>query len=251
MRPKTDKEIEIMRAGGRMLANVLNKLSQELTPGMSTKDLALVAAREIKSLGGQPSFLNHENFPEVLCVSLNEELVHGIPSAKRIIKEGDVVGLDFGVIYKGLIVDGATSLVAGDRQPLPDVKRLLEGTKQALSVGVEAVRGDGTRVGDISFAIQQELDRYKLGVIRDLVGHGVGDKIHEQPNIPNYGARGTGAALRTGMTIAIEPMASLGDWRVDTAPDGWTVVMHDGSLAAHFEHTVLVTKNGAEILTTL
>lgn len=250
MRPKSDKEIELMREGGRMLASVLDMLEREIKPGISAKELADAAARKIKVRGGQPSFLNHENFPEALCVSVNHELVHGLPTPKKLIKEGDLVGLDFGVVYRGLITDGARTVFVGD-SPSPDIKRLLEGTQRALQAGIRAVRGGGTRIGDISAAVQKTLEQYHLGVIRDLVGHGVGDKVHEAPNIPNYGVAGTGSVLSTGMTICIEPMATLGDWHIDVAKDGWTVVTHDGSLAAHFEHTVVVTEDSAEILTAL
>jgi methionyl aminopeptidase len=249
MRPKSDKEIELMREGGRMLASVLDLLESKLEPGINGKQLADIATKEIKSLGGQPSFLMHEDFPHVMCLSINNELVHGVPSAKKIIKEDDVVGLDFGVIYKGLITDSARTVYVGTNPPA-DIKRLLEGTQQALDAGIDAVKGDGTRVGDISQAVQTVLDKHKLGVIRDLVGHGVGDKVHEPPNVPNYGVAGTGQVLNTGMTISIEPMAALGDWQIEVAKDGWTVIMHDGSTAAHFEHTIVVTDKGAEILTT-
>jgi methionyl aminopeptidase len=231
-----------------MLAAVLDKLEKSLEPGMSTKDLSDIAGKEIKALGGQPSFLNHENFPEVMTVSVNDEIVHGMPRKNKIVADGDVVGLDFGVLYKGLVTDGARTVFVGSN-PSGDVKRLLEGTKRALEAGIEAVKGDGIRVGDVSAAVQKILDQNQLGVIRDLVGHGVGDKVHEAPNIPNYGVAGTGPILTTGMTICIEPMASLGDWHIDIAKDGWTVVMHDGSLSAHFEHTVLVTEDSAVILT--
>ncbi len=249
MRPKTDKEIEIMREGGRMLATVLDVLEREIKAGMSTKDLANIAAKEIKALGGRPSFLNHEDFPDVMTVSINDEIVHGIPSNDKKVAAGDVVGLDFGVIYKGLVTDGARTAYIG-ANAAGDIKRLLDGTKSALDAGISAVHGDGTRVGDISSAVQDVLDKNKLGIIRDMVGHGVGDELHESPNIPNYGVSGTGPKLSTGMTICIEPMAALGDWRIDTAKDGWTVVMHDGSLSAHFEHTILITEKSAEILTT-
>jgi methionyl aminopeptidase len=248
LRPKSDKEIEAMREGGGMLAAVLDMLEREVKPGISGQELAEMAAKEIKSLGGQPSFLTHEDFPHVMCLSINSELVHGVPSSKKIIKEGDVVGLDFGVVYRGLITDSARTVFVGDNPPA-DIKRLLEGTKKALDAGIDAVKGDGTRVGDISTAVQKVLDEHKLGVIRDLVGHGVGDKVHEAPNIPNYGVAGTGPVLSAGMTVCIEPMASLGDWQIEIAKDGWTVVMHDGSTAAHFEHTIAVTDKGAEILT--
>ena len=250
MRPKSESEIEAMRTGGKMLARVLDKISKAVEPGINTKELADVAAAEIKALGGRPSFLGHENFPDVMCVSLNNEIVHGLPKKGKIIREGDVVGLDFGVIYKGLITDSAVTFFAGDNPPA-DIKRLLEGTKRALDAGIDAVRGEGTKIGDISAAVQEVLDAHKLGIIRDLVGHGVGDSVHEPPNIPNYGVAGVGTTLSAGMTICIEPMASLGDWQLQTAKDGFTVEIKDGSIGAHFEHTVLVTDKGSEILTTL
>ncbi|MEX1995524.1 MAG: type I methionyl aminopeptidase [Candidatus Saccharimonadales bacterium] len=250
MRPKNLAEIESMRIGGKMLATVLDILSQRVAPGVSTQELDDIATKEIKSLGGRPSFLNHEGFPKAICTSINDEIVHGLPSPKRIIKKGDVIGIDCGIIYRNLIVDAAITVYTGENPP-GDVKRLLEGTKKALDAGIAALRGDGTRVGDISNAVQSVLDREKLGIIRDLVGHGVGDAVHESPNIPNYGVAGTGPVLHAGMTVAIEPMASLGDWRVTTAKDGWAVVMQDGSVGAHFEHTVLITDDSAEILTSL
>lgn len=239
-----------MCEGGQILAIVLDKVSSSLEPGMSTKDLSAIASKELKVLGGQPAFLGHEGYPDLICVSVNDQIVHGIPSGKKIIKEGDIVSLDFGVIYKGLVTDSATTVMAGAKTST-DIKRLLEGTKASLDAGIAAIKGDGTRVGDISAAVQSVLDSQKLGIVRDLVGHGVGDSIHEAPNIPNYGSKGTGPKLSTGMTIAIEPMATLGDWPVNVLADGWTVVTRDGSLAAHFEHTVLITENSAEILTSL
>lgn len=251
MRPKTEAEIQIMREGGHMLAIVLDTLKQQITEGMTTKELANIASRKIKSLGGQPAFYNHEGFPDVICISVNDEIVHGIPSIKKKIKDGDVIGLDFGVAYKNFYTDSAITVVTGGGNQTENVKRLLEGTKKALEAGISAIKGDGTRVGDISAAVQNVLDINNLGVVRDLVGHGVGDSIHEAPNIPNYGSKGTGPKLSTGMTIAIEPMATLGDWRVNVLDDGWTVVTRDGSLSAHFEHTVLITDDGAEILTAL
>ncbi|MBI1952107.1 type I methionyl aminopeptidase, partial [Candidatus Saccharibacteria bacterium] len=198
----------------------------------------------------QPILKGYQDFPDVLCISVNEAIVHGLPG-KNEIKDGDVVNLDLTVGYKNLILDSAISVYAGGGVPSADIKRLLEGTQRALEAGINAIKGDGTRVGDISAAVQDTLNNYKLGIIRDLVGHAVGDKIHEEPNIPNYGVAGTGPMLPTGVTIAIEPMASLGDWHVDTASDNWTVVTRDGSLGAHFEHTVLITKDGAEVLTSL
>jgi len=247
MRAKTPDEIEIMRKGGKKLSQTLQKLAAKVQPGVTGRQLADIAQEEIKKAGLRPILKGYEGFPDVMCVSINDAIVHGMPG-KKPIKEGDVVNLDLTVSYKNLILDSAISVYAG-KTPPADVKRLLEGTKRALEAGVDAIKGDGSRVGDISTAIQNTLDSYKLGVIRDLVGHAVGDKIHEEPSIPNYGVAGTGPVLPAGITIAIEPMASLGDWHIDTAKDGWTVVMRDGSVGAHFEHTVLVTEDGAEILT--
>lgn len=250
MRPKTDKEIELMRQGGRQLADILNVLSGLVVPGASGRDIAEAALNKVKAAGLQPILVGYEGFPDAICVSVNDAVVHGIPTKTKF-KQGDVVKLDLTVANRGMVIDSAVTVIAGDKNPSQDVKRLLEGSKRALGTGIDAIRGDGTRVGDISFAVQNVLDRYKLGIVRDLVGHGVGYDVHEEPNIPNYGVSGTGPALMAGMTIAIEPMATLGDWHVDFLKDGWTVATHDGSLSAHFEHTVLITDNGAEILTTL
>jgi methionyl aminopeptidase len=249
MRPKTAKEIDIMRQAGRELARILAELAKLVGPGITGKVIAEQAAKNIKAAGLQPVLLGYQGFPDVICISLNQAIVHGIPSKAKI-KAGDIVKLDLTVAYKGLVVDAARSLVVGNEMPA-DYKRLLEGTERALNMGISAVKGEGTRVGDISSAIQKVLDQNKLGIIRDLVGHGVGYDIHEDPNVPNYGVAGTGPALLSGVTLAIEPMASLGDWPVSVLDDGWTIVMRDGSQSAHFEHTVLITDDGAEILTVL
>lgn len=246
---KTLAEISAMRTAGHMLATVLNHLRQQLEPGMSTKDLSELARHELKSLGGQPAFLNYQGFPDVLCVSLNSEVVHGVPSSKRLIADGDIVSMDFGVTYEGMITDAAISAVAGNSNNKQIVQLLAE-TEHALEAGIRVVR-DGVAVGDIASVIQRRLDEHKYGIVRDLVGHGVGHQLHEEPNIPNYGHKGTGPHLKAGMTIAIEPMATLGGHKVYVANDGWTVLTSDGSLSAHFEHTILVTSDGAEILTTI
>jgi len=245
-RPKSEAEIELMRAGGRKLATILNQLAAMVEPGVRPTDISSIAAKEIKKAGMQPVILGYENFPDVMCVSVNEAIVHGIPQ-RQPFSEGDVVKLDLTLGYKSMIVDSAVTLIVSNN-PSADVRRLVESTKAALNAGISAIHGNGTRVGDIASAVQNVLEKNKLGVIRDLVGHGVGYNIHEDPNIPNYGVTGTGALLSSGMTIAIEPMAALGDWHVNILKDG-TVVMRDGSLSAHFEHTVLVTSDGAEILT--
>lgn len=248
-RVKTKQEIAAMRESGRMLATVLQLLKGKLQPGMSTKDLAVIAAEELKKLGGEPSFLGYQGFPDVICVSVNNEVVHGIPRVNKIIADGDIVGLDFGVTYKGMITDSAISVIAGKPKTKGHID-LLERTQKAMEVGIAAVH-DGVRTGDIGSAIEGYLKRYPYGIVRDLVGHGVGHEIHEDPNIPNYGRPGTGPWLEKGMTIAIEPMVTLGTDRVFVAPDGWTILTADNAWAAHFEHTVLITETGADILTTL
>lgn len=251
-RIKTEQEISAMREGGRMLAAVLRLLSERLEPGMSTKDLAVIAAKELEKLGGQPSFLGYQGFPDVICVSVNDQVVHGIPNASKIIADGDIVGLDFGVTYNGMITDSAISVIAGKPKTQGHI-RLLEDTRKAMEAGIAAVH-DQVRTGDIGSAVESYLTKSKgrsYGIVRDLVGHGVGHRVHEDPNIPNYGRPDTGPWLSKGMTIAIEPMVTLGTDRVHIAPDGWTVLTNDGKRAAHFEHTVLITDTGAEVLTTL
>lgn len=238
-----------MRESGRMLATVLKALKAQLEPGMSTKDLAVIAAKELEKLGGQPSFLGYQGFPDVICISLNNEVVHGIPNPERIVAEGDIVGLDFGVTYKGMITDSAISVIAGRPKTKGHIQ-LVKDTEAAMLAGISAVH-DKVRTGDIGYAVEQSLKHRPYGIVRDLVGHGVGHDLHEDPNIPNYGRQNTGPWLDKGMTIAIEPMVTLGTERVVIAPDGWTILTADNKWSAHFEHTVLITETGAEILTTL
>jgi len=245
---KTASEISAMRDSGRMLASVLEILMARAEPGMSTKDLADLAARELTALGGKASFLGYQGFPDVLCVSLNNEVVHGIPNKERIIANGDILSLDFGVTYKGMITDGARSLIVGKPKQQRH-QQLVERTERSMYAGINAVH-DRVRTGDIGSAVQSVLDKFRYGIVRDLVGHGVGHHLHEDPNIPNYGRANTGPWLSAGMTIAIEPMATLGTDRVEVAKDGWTILTADGSWSAHFENTVLITEDGAEILTT-
>jgi len=248
-RIKTASEIKAMRESGRMLATVLDVLKKRVTSGMSTKELADIARQELNGLGGQPSFLGYQGFPDVLCVSLNDEVVHGIPTTDKIVHEGDIVSLDFGVTYRGMITDSATSVIVG-RPKQESHQKLVEITKRSLDAGIAVVH-DRIRAGDIGAAVEAVLNAHHYGIVRDLVGHGVGHYLHEDPNIPNYGRANTGPWLEKGMTIAIEPMATLGTDRVYIAEDGWTILTTDRSWAAHFEHTVLITDNGAEILTTL
>lgn len=248
MRAKTPADLEAMRAGGKLLAGILQDLAAKVEPGITPKDLSADAAEQIKKHKMQPVVLGYDGFPDVICISVNNAIVHGIPS-NDVIKDGDVVKLDLTLGYKGMINDSAVTVIAGKNTD-KDAQRLVEGTKKSLEAGIAAVKGEGTRVGDIAAAVQEVLEKkYHLGVIRELVGHGVGYEIHEAPNVPNYGVAGTGPVLHQGMTIAIEPMAALGDWHIAFAKDKNTIIMKDGSLGAHFEHTVLVTEDGAEILT--
>lgn len=247
-RVKTSQEIDAMRESGRMLASVISHLARQVTAGISTKDLAESAKQELRGLGGQPTFLGYFGYPDVLCVSINDEVVHGIPRAGHLIRPGDIVSLDFGVTYRGMITDAAVSVVAGKADA--QAAQLVAATSRALMAGISVMRS-GIHVGDISSAVQAVLDKGKYGIVRDLVGHGVGHELHEDPNIPNFGKKGTGPVLEAGMTIAVEPMATLGGYGIKTDPDGWTIRTADGSLAAHFEHTILITDEGPEILTQL
>jgi methionyl aminopeptidase len=213
---------------------------------MSTKDLANLAAKELKSLGAKAPFLGFDGFPDVICISLNEEVVHGIPSPKRLIKEGDLVSLDFGVDYNAMITDAAISFTIG--KSTKELQQLVRITKESLYAGIDVVK-NGVKTGDIGHAIEKVLDKHHYGIVRDLVGHGVGHELHEEPNIPNYGFPGSGVGLSSDMTIAIEPMATVGSKAVYVANDGWTIKTVDGSLSAHFEHTILITEDGADILT--
>lgn len=246
---KTPDEQAAMRESGRMLATVLGVLTRRIAAGMSTKDLAEIAKAELRALGGTPPFLGYYGFPDVICISVNQEVVHGIPRTDKIIQQGDIVSMDFGVTYRGMITDSATSVIVGKARNSRE-QSLLDTTRESLDAGIAVLR-DGVYVGDIAAAVQTVLDGGKLGIVRELVGHGVGHQLHEDPNIPNYGKAKTGPQLQAGMTIAIEPMATLGDYRVAVMDDDWTVVSRDGSRAAHFEHTVLITQDGHEVLTRL
>jgi methionyl aminopeptidase len=248
MRPKSPVDLENMRAGGKLLGGILKNLEGKVKPGVTPKELSADAAEQIKKHNLQPVVLGYNDFPDVICISVNDAIVHGIPGNQPI-RQGDLVKLDLTLGYKGMINDSAVTVLAGGHGSA-GVQRLLDGTKAALAAGIAAIKGEGTRVGDISQAVQDVLEKeYKLGVIRELVGHGVGFEIHESPNIPNYGVAGTGPVLHAGQTVAIEPMACLGDWHISVGKDKKTIFMKDGSLGAHFEHTVLITEDGAEILT--
>ncbi len=246
-RIKTQAEIDAMRIAGGMLAQVLRAVKNQTSSGMTTKDLANTAKKELRALGGQPSFLGYQGFPDVLCVSINDEIVHGIPSNKKVLSGGDIVSIDFGVTHKGMITDAAISYLVGNVKDKEKLE-LIATTELALAEAILTLK-DSVRVGTISAAAQEVVEEHGYGIVRDLVGHGVGHELHELPNIPNHGRPNTGPKLSAGMTIAIEPMVTLGSHEVVVDPDGWTVRTADGSLSAHFEHTVLITDNGYEILT--
>ena len=233
-----------MRQGGHILATVLNKVGRSLAPGISTKELADIARKEVRLLGGEAAFLGYGGYPDVICISLNDNVVHGIPG-RQIVKNGDVVSLDFGVTYRGLVTDSARTYIVG--HPDEAKRRLLKATRLSLEAGLRTSHKAGVYTGDIGAAVQSVLEAYRLGVIRDSVGHGVGYAVHEDPNVPNYGTPGSGTQLFNGATIAIEPMATLGSYEIYTAADGWSVMTKDGSLAAHFEDTVAVSDDGYEI----
>jgi methionyl aminopeptidase len=242
---KSEREIAAMRKAGRAVALVLRILAEELKAGMKTRELDAVAGRELEKLGAKPSFKGYRGFPANLCVSVNDEIVHGIPG-ERVLAEGDIVSLDLGAIVDGF--QGDAALTVGIGEISPEAERLVETTRGALQAGVDKARA-GARLGDISAAIQQYAESRGYGVIREYTGHGIGREMHEEPQIPNFGLAGTGPLLRRGMTLALEPMVSIGDWRTRLDGNHWTVLTVDGSLAAHFEDTVAITNDGAEILT--
>ncbi len=242
---KSDREIAIMRQAGRIVAEVLEVLENSVRAGMKTRELDDIASREITRRGGEPSFKGYHGYPASVCVSINDEIVHGIPG-DRVIKEGDIVSLDAGAIYEGFQGDGAVTVGVGKISP--QAERLIEATRGALQAGIAAVRPGG-RLGDISAAIQEYAEARGFAVVREYGGHGIGQIMHEDPLVHNFGRRKTGTTLRRGMTFALEPMLTTGDWHTRLSGDGWTVSTVDGSLAAHFEHTIAVTDNGAEVLT--
>lgn len=246
MRPKTDSELIAMRTSGRILATILQLIREQTTAGMTPQDISALAARELEKLGGKPTFKGFEGYPDIICISTNNEVQHSIPSS-RPFESGDIVNFDFGVTYEQMVTDAGISICIGGK-PDTDGARLLEGTERALYAGLDVVK-DGCHVGDISAAIEKVLKAYGLGIVRELVGHGVGHEMHEDPEIPNYGTAGTGPILRLGMTVAIEPITTLGGPDIFSAHDGWTLLTVDGTRSAQFEHTIVVTQNGCEILT--
>ncbi len=284
----SEKEIEILREGGKRLSGILAEVKNAVRPGVSTKELDTLAESLIRASGGDPIFKGYKTkldprpYPGSLCVSVNDEVVHGIPSKKRILKEGDIVGLDIGMrwpasriqnfpgrtptagqaefprpyadggtgriqnLNNGLVTDMAVTIGIGNVSS--GAEKIMRATRESLENGI-AILKPGVRLGDLGHAIQEYLEKNGFGVVRDLAGHGVGLELHEDPFVPNFGKPGIGPKLREGMVIAIEPMATEGDWHLVLSNDGWTFKTSDGRLAAHFEHTVLITKDGAEILT--
>lgn len=244
---KSEREIAIMRQAGRIVATVLNILCQQVRAGLKTKELDIIAEREIKKFMAKPSFKGYRGFPANLCVSINDEVVHGIPGEK-VLKEGDIVSLDLGVIFMGFQGDCAVTIGVGEISP--KAKDLIDATRGALEAGIAAARA-GARLGDISAAIQRYAEGRGYSVVREYSGHGIGREMHEEPQVPNFGTPGTGPVLEKGMTLALEPMVNMGDWRTRLGDDHWTVLTADGSLSAHFEHTIAITDGEAEVLTAL
>lgn len=248
---KTPSQIEAMREGGKILATVFEGLKKVVQPGITGLEVDAWVNKEIRRLGATPTYKEPvPDFPGVICISVNDAIVHGVPTAYEF-EVGDVIGFDLVITYKGMKTDSAFSVIVGEK-PTGASKHLLNVTERSLYAGIDAIKGRGTRTGDIGEAVEKVLAAGKLGIIRDMVGHGVGLEMHMGPDVPNYGRKGSGTLLEPGDTIAIEPMATLGGERVYTDPDDqWTILTKDGSLAAHFEHTVLITEDGAEILTRL
>lgn len=243
---KSAREIELMTEAGRILAIVHDEMEKALRPGMTTKDVDRLGEEVIRSYGCTPSFLNYNGYPASICVSVNDEVVHGIPNDKRILREGDIVSLDAGVIYKGYHSDAARTHAIGEISC--EAKKLIQVTEECFFEGIKYAK-EGNHLFDISGAIGRYAEARGYGVVRDLCGHGIGSHLHESPEVPNYEMQRRGVRLRKGMTLAIEPMINIGTWKVDWLDDDWTVVTRDGSLSAHYEHTVLITEDEPVLLT--
>lgn len=242
---KSDKEIELMREAGKILAIVHKELEKAIKPGISTKDIDNLGEKIIRSYDCIPSFLNYNGYPASICVSVNDEVVHGIPSKDRILLEGDIVSLDAGVIYKGYHSDAARTHAVGEISA--EAKKLIDVTRQSFFEGIKFAK-EGNHLFEISEAIGRYAESFGYGVVRDLVGHGIGSNLHEDPQIPNFKQRRRGLKLQAGMTLAIEPMINIGRYDVEWLDDDWTVVSEDGSLSAHYENTILITKGEPELL---
>ena len=243
---KTESKIERMRVSGKLTGNVLELLGKSIRAGMTTAELDKIAYDYIKSVGGEPSFLNYEGYPASTCISIDEKVVHGIPSDEVYVKEGQIVSVDVGVKFNGYHGDAARTFLVGE--VAPEKKKLVEVTRECFFKAFEHLR-PGMPLGDIGYYVQSHAEANGYGVVRALVGHGIGTEMHEDPSVPNYGRKGTGIRLRSGMCIAIEPMINMGTWQVKFLNDGWGVVTADGKPSAHYENTVVITDDGAEILT--
>ncbi len=244
---KTDEEVALIRESCLLVSKTIAEVGSYIQPGVTTKYLNDLAETFIRDHNGVPAFLGYKEFPASLCISTNEEVVHGIPSNNRILKDGDIVSIDCGVILNGFVGDSAYTFTVGEVSQ--EIKQLLQVTKECLSLGIDKAKY-GNRIGDISFAIQDHAEKNGYGVVRELVGHGVGKKLHEDPEVPNFGRRGTGSKILPGLVIAIEPMINMGKKEVNELKDGWTIVTIDKKPSAHFEHTVVVHRDKTEVLTT-
>ncbi len=245
---KSTRELGRMRAAGRILAEVKERLRRIVKPGVSTQEIDADVEAFIVSRGAQSAFKGYRGYPATVCTSINEEIVHGIPSPKRKLREGDIIGLDLGCMVEGYYADCAITLAAG---PVPPrVQELLDVTRESLDKAIVQSRA-GNRLGDISHAVQSHCESHGFGVVRAFVGHGIGKQLHEEPQVPNFGEAGRGPVLKPGMVLAIEPMVTMGSWEVRVLEDGWTAVTADGSWAAHFEDTIAITDDGPEVLTRL
>ncbi len=245
---KTPKEIELLRKANAIVMEILYRVKEEVRPGKSTFEFEEIALTLCEKRGVKPAFKGYRGYPYALCISVNEEIVHGMPRKEKFLKEGDIVSFDFGVIYEGYVGDAALTVGVGEISE--EAERLMRVTERALYRAIEKAR-IGNKIGDISYAVQRTVEEENFNVIRDFVGHGVGRSLHEPPEIPNYGRPGRGPRIEAGMVLAIEPMVSAGSWEVRILEDGWTAVTRDGSLSAHFEHSIAVTPSGPIILSQL
>lgn len=241
-----ENEVARLRQSGKILADAIRATAKAVRPGVTTAELNAIADTSIRAAGGTPSFIGYQGYPAALCTSVNDEVVHGIPSEKKVLAEGDIIGLDLGVIFEGMFTDHAISVAVGKISK--EDQKLIDATKESMMLGIKAAI-IGNRIGNISAAVETSLKPHRYGIVRQLTGHGVGRAIHEDPAVPNFGSANSGPIIVPGMVLAIEPMVTRGGWEVQTEADGWTVSTVDGSHAAHFEHTILVTDKGPEILT--
>jgi methionyl aminopeptidase len=244
---RSPREIDKLRRSGQAVRQVLELVRQAVKPGASTMDLERIAIAEMKKLGATPAFKGYHGYPTALCTSINQEVVHGIPSDKRVLKEGDIVSIDTGVVLEGYYGDSAVTVPVGSKIDTT-TQRLIRATQRSLDLAIEAAQA-GARMGDIGAAVQEVVEGEGFSIVREFVGHGIGTRLHEEPQVPNWGKRGSGMKLKPGMVFAIEPMVNIGNASVKVLADKWTAVTMDGSMSAHFEHCVAITENGPQVLT--